>query len=185
MVSTSTDSRALQGIGWKTFQLSLHLPFCAVRTHSRPYQDKRRGPSGYPLRNSWLLGSSPSPGGRNKHKRAGNLYFYEAQTSVVVLGINDAAWTAYGVFDNYFHNRDETGDSIDKHHEDRVRKPDPHSRTDPYDPIASNRSLSRPIWNPRDYFVEVADKRVSQIYEEWTWAVHMMKEVIDERWATS
>jgi hypothetical protein len=77
--------------------------------------------------------------------------------SVVVTGIDDWVWTAYGVFDAYFRSKR----SVEEYHQMRTS-------TSRLDPIAAGKmDLNRPMWLPREYFFKVFEIRIIEVPTEW------------------
>ena len=85
----------------------------------------------------------------------GEAYYYEAQISFLMIGIDEWLWTTYCCVDTFFGS--ET---------DREAYLNPHCPTD----AASGGSLFQkyPVWNPRQYFLAVLSRRMLQARYEWT-----------------
>lgn len=120
--------------------------------------DKRRKMDGTPLRMAEEVihlqrkNSHPS---RSAKKRD---YIYEAQSSVMVTGVDDWVWTAYCFVDVYFKGVRHSED-VNTLSEQTIRF-DPHSggNRHPVDP---------PLWLPREYFLRTLTARMGQVKQEW------------------
>jgi hypothetical protein len=97
---------------------------------------------------------------------AGLLCLYEAQTSVVVTGIDNRVWTAYGIVDTYFGSKE----SVEHYHEENG----PSAQVDP---LAAGQIPAIPsvslIWTPREYFFKILAIRMNEARREW-------RKIIDE-----
>ncbi|KAK4442669.1 hypothetical protein QBC34DRAFT_224960 [Podospora aff. communis PSN243] len=150
--------------GLRTYTFHFHVPFFVLREHSKLRMDPRRNPDGSPLRCSRDLGFLSVPGGEGKKQ-----CLYEAQTSIVLTGLSDRFWTAYGVTDDYYERRGQ--DSIKRHH--RESKQCPAQR----DPIT--RKISSPqgrYLDARAYFLACVEARSRQILREWQYIVVMLND---------
>jgi len=85
----------------------------------------------------------------------GEAYYYEAQISFLMVGVDEWFWTTYCCVDTFFGS--EAGG------EAYLSPPGP---TD----AASGGSLFQryPVWNPRQYFLAVLSRRMLQARYEWT-----------------
>lgn len=81
-----------------------------------------------------------------------DIFYYEAQTSFLITGIDEWHWTAYCCADTFF---------------DSERTPDWYSRNQDDGPIGGNRNEFQPVWNPREYVLIVFSRRLSQVSREW------------------
>jgi hypothetical protein len=122
------------------FTLEFHLPYFALR-EGPPIPDERR------LRAHKLL-----PLARPKEKEA---YFYEAQTSFMIMGIDERLYTAICSVDTFFGG--------EQHRDSYV---DPAIPLDA--PSGGSLWLQFPDWNPRQYWLAVQSYRLSQVTKEWT-----------------
>jgi hypothetical protein len=97
---------------------------------------------------------------------AGLLCLYEAQTSVVVTGIDNWVWTAYGIVDTYFGSKE----SLQHYHKENG----PSAQVDP---LAAGHILAIPsvslIWAPREYFFKIVAIRMNEARRAW-------RKIIDE-----
>ena len=115
------------------------MPYLALR--QSPKTPDRRG-----LRKSHQLPLS-SPGVKDA-------YFYEAQISFILTGIDERLYTAICLADTFFGSED-FRDSYT-------------SQTSALDaPSGGGHWLKFPVWNPRQYFLTVLAKRISQVRGEW------------------
>lgn len=89
---------------------------------------------------------------------------YEAQQSLIILGVDDFFWTAYFCGDSYFTGRNPVHGHLD-------------DKTD--GPAGGLRQCNRPIWDPRYYFLVVLSTRINQVTMEWTALVQFMEIYLD------
>jgi hypothetical protein len=96
---------------------------------------------------AFQAGFSPRAGDKKE-------FFYEAQVSVLLVGIDEWVWTLYCLVETHF------------------------SETEPEDvksnigidqdaPSGEGANYSSPIWNPREYFLLVLSRRLRQVRFEW------------------
>jgi hypothetical protein len=83
-------------------------------------------------------------------------YIYEASVSVIVTGVDDWRWIAYGFVDTYFKN-DNSNETVE-HYED--------GQLDAFS--AGKFSIQSPIWNPREYYLKVLEARMEQVTQEYS-----------------
>lgn len=88
-------------------------------------------------------------------------YLYEAQISVVVVGVDEWVWTAYCCTETYFGSEE----SVDFYHERGLDAP-----------LGGARPTHYPVWNPREYFLLVLTSRMNQIMKEWGNLVNALEE---------
>jgi len=95
---------------------------------------------------------------------------YEAQISLVICGPDEQHWDAYAFVDRYF---DGEGLEEDDFSYDGLQE----------DPIASDLEIDTnlplvdanlPIWNPREYFLNIVEIRMAQVLKEWE---HLVRKV--------
>jgi hypothetical protein len=99
-----------------------------------------------------LRSSRTLPLPRNKDE--GQDFYYEFQLSVLVTGVDEWLWTSYCCVDTYY------GSEPDR----RAYLEDVH----PVEPASGGgASLDFPLWNPREYYLVVLSRRVSQATREW------------------
>jgi hypothetical protein len=97
---------------------------------------------------------------------AGLLCLYEAQTSIVVTGIDNWVWAAYGIVDTYFGSKE----SVRHYHKENG----PSAQVDPLaaGQVPAIPSLSL-IWTPREYFFRIVAIRMNEARKAW-------REIIDK-----
>ncbi len=100
-------------------------------------------------------------------------YLYEAQISIVIVGIDHYTWTAYGTEDTYF--------GTDRYDHVGTRG----SRTS-WDPIVGRGGLdiNCPTWDPREYFLKAVEFRARSIVKDWEWVVRGLEDAVEQRYAT-
>ena len=86
---------------------------------------------------------------------------YEAQISVVIVGIDEWVWTTYCCTETYFGSEE----TVDFYH---MRGLDA--------PLGGARPTHYPVWNPREYFLLVLASRMNQITKEWSNLVTALEE---------
>lgn len=128
-----------------SFSLEFHIPYFALRPGSA-IPDKRT------LQDREFRAHQLLPLERDGE---GEAYYYEAQISFLMIGVDEWFWTTYCCVDTFFGS--ETG---------REAYLNPHCPTD----AASGGSLLQkyPVWNPRQYFLAVLSRRMLQARYEWT-----------------
>jgi len=108
-----------------------------------------------------LRSSRPLPLPRNEDEKE-DLY-YEFQLSVLVTGVDEWLWTSYCCVDTYY------GCEPDR----RAYLEDAH----PAEPASGgSASLDFPIWNPREYYLVVLSRRISQATREWVSLIEAFEE---------
>src|SRR5579871_4683762 len=81
-------------------------------------------------------------------------FYYEAQISVLVTGVDEWLWTTYCCVDAYFGCETGRKEYLD----------DP-----PMEPATLGSStLFFPKWNPREFFLLVLSQRITHATKEWT-----------------
>jgi len=127
--------------------------------------DVRKTIEGKPLRQSWEL---PFLSGPMSASASDNelLCLYEAQTSLVVTGIDSRVWTAYCIVDTYFGSNE----GLLHYHEENG----PSAQVDP---LAAGQIPAIPsitlIWTPREYFSKIVAIRMNEARRAW-------RKIIDE-----
>ena len=165
--------RFVQVKGFRTFSLSFHLPFFALREHHKVKVDRRTRPNGEPLRRSWALddtaGSPPSIQSGGALRKC----LYEAQAAVVLVGIDDRVWTAYCAVDTYFDPFSPA--SVPSHHNE-------FKQTGLlWDPVSGRtRQLHDPCWDARTYFLASLDAHLDNALREWDLVTVAMQEAINK-----
>ncbi len=81
-----------------------------------------------------------------------DLFYYDAQTSLLITGVDEWNWTAYCCVDTFFDNEQD---------------PVWYLQTEYDGPSGGSRAQSQPAWNPREYFLIVFSRRLRQVSREW------------------
>lgn len=127
-----------------SYTFEFHIPYYAIRRGSRI--SDRRKVNNKPLRASRVL---PLAVGDSTN----DLYYYEAQLSFVVTGVDEWRYTSYCCVDTYF-------GSEPRH----LAYLEPPVRIEP---AAGGRlGLELPKWNPREYFLVILSFRIEQAVTE-------------------
>jgi len=130
--------------GDHSYALEFHIPYYAIRRG--PCITDTRKLNGKPLRASRIL---PLAVGDS----AKDLYYYQAQLSFLITGVDEWHYTSYCCVDTYFGS-----------------EPDHQAYLEPPAPIepASGglRELERPLWNPREFFLCIWSFRIEQAVTE-------------------
>ncbi len=134
------------------------------------HTDSRMRPGGIPLRKSQACPCLTPPFVSKSDKTA---YLYEAQASIVIIGIDHSTWTAYGTADTYFDSK--------VRHNSRTK-----GSKGPWDPLPGGVALDMniPIWDPREYFLTVVESRLSGILKEWSLNIRGMEDAIEQRFVS-
>ncbi|KAL4970938.1 uncharacterized protein BDV14DRAFT_194724 [Aspergillus stella-maris] len=128
-----------------TYTFEFHIPYFALR----------RSPAGAPSRSNHVA--------RRKGEFQANFsdyrdnqkeFFHEAQISVLLVGIDEWVWTLYCLVETHFCENG-PGDIIQYISSDRDAA------------SGQGSSYSVPIWNPREYFLLVLSRRMSEVRFEW------------------
>jgi len=102
--------------------------------------------------------------------------FYEAQASVMLFGIEDRIYKAYGTVDTYYLLRSELLASVKTHHKDWTES----SRM--WDPLSRQTEINDPIWESRHYFLSIWAENLAQISTEWDTVTGVMKDAVKKRY---
>ena len=121
------------------FTLEFHLPYYALRQDTALQADSRG------LRRSGHF--IPSPGGPQKPE-----YLYEAQLSLLITGVDEWFWTAYCCAETYF------GSEVSLQY---------YSDNQLDALTGGEKTMSFPVWNPREYFLSILSRRLKQVTKEW------------------
>ena len=81
-----------------------------------------------------------------------DVFYYEAEISFLITGVDEWHWTAYCCVDTFF---------------DGELEPDWYWENHFDGPIGGSRQEFQPVWNPREYFLLVFSRRMSQATREW------------------
>lgn len=148
--------------GFQTYALHFHAPFYALRKHKKVREDPRRRPNGTALRKSW----APSCLDPVSTRR---WCLYELQTSIVVYGISNCVWTAYGIYDDYCNKQPSIETQYDKWNRSEGVKV-------LQDPLTKRPLLYVLIWDGRTYFLQAVRKQCERIKREWESIIRKMEE---------
>ena len=88
-------------------------------------------------------------------------HLYEAQISVVIIGVDEWAWTSYCCTETYFGSEE----SVQFYHSRGLDASSGGAKPTHY-----------PVWNPREYFLFVLSLQVNQITKEWSNIVTTLEE---------
>ncbi|KAI9878373.1 MAG: hypothetical protein M1830_001078 [Pleopsidium flavum] len=122
------------------FSLGFHLPYYALRRSALPAADPRS------LRRTGRFMN-------NGKAQADFEWFHEAQISLLIVGVDEWYWTAYCCVDTYFGSEE----------------PPTYYLEEGFDaPTGAGRHMRDPVWNPREYFLLVLSRRISQVVMEWS-----------------
>jgi hypothetical protein len=123
--------------------MEFHLPYLALRTGD-VVTDKRKKRRSQPM----LRTIEALEAGITED----DIFYYEAQTSFLITGVDEWQWTAYCCVDTFF---------------DGEFEPESYYRNQFDGPIGGSRQEFQPVWNPREYFLIVFSRRLSQVSKEW------------------
>ena len=104
---------------------------------------------------------------------AGLLCLYEAQTSIVVTGIDNWVWAAYGIVDTYFGSKE----SVRHYHKENG----PSAQVDPLaaGQVPAIPSLSL-IWTPREYFLAIVAIRMNEALRAWRETINVVEDIVKQ-----
>ncbi|EXJ59775.1 hypothetical protein A1O7_03922 [Cladophialophora yegresii CBS 114405] len=119
--------------------MEFHLPYCALRRADGSFDPRNFDPRG--LRRAY-------PMLPNYRQPQDQLYYYDAQISVLVTGVVEWYWTAYCCVDT-FAKEPEKVETYMRHKSDG--------------PSAGGSAEHYPLWNPREYFLLVLSRRCTQV----------------------
>jgi len=132
------------------FVMEFHLPYVALRRGARV--SDARG-----LRNSRDMLRTPGDSAEDG-------VLYEAQISLLLVGVDEWYWTAYCCVETYFNSERST----EWYHENHRDAPSGGGKMD-----------FHPVWNPREYFLLVLSRRMNQITMEWQHIVTSLDKTLD------
>jgi hypothetical protein len=155
------------------FLMEFHLPFYAWRRHVVLREDTRKKANGEPLRKSRALAFlvSKDPDGLDDRDCV-----YESCVSCTVTGYNDFVWTACLAVDTYFSDVNETKDKVSDYSDEDVILSDPLL-------AAHNRYIhdpTRPILDPRVYFLAVFSAWIKRVENEWGNVIFRLRRGIEK-----
>lgn len=133
-----------------TFSMGFHLSYMALRD-GPDYSDPRGFRQCYSL--------IKPMGGSSKE-----LYYYDAQISFMITGVDETQWTAYCLVDTHLGS----GQGPEAY---LVHKQD--------GPSGGAQLDSEPCWNPREYLLLVLAERIKQTAREWGNIISTLMERLD------
>ncbi|KAF2009131.1 hypothetical protein BU24DRAFT_91180 [Aaosphaeria arxii CBS 175.79] len=135
------------------YTIEFHIPYLALREGSPMQDDRRQGPHHCPAHKRLPL---PRPGDQEA-------YYYEAQTSFLLTGIDERMYTVVCAVDTFFEREQNKNRQLNK--------------TSSLDaPSGGSLWLEYPVWNPRQYALVVQAQRMLQAREEWTTLINYFVE---------
>lgn len=123
--------------------MEFHLPYPALRT-GKTVTDQR----GQRKSQSML----PTVQALEAEIAEDDIFYYEAQISLLITGVDEWQWTAYCCVDTFF---------------DDEFEPDWYWQNHYDGPMGGSRREFQPVWNPREYFLIVFSRRLRQVSIEW------------------
>ncbi|KAL9113441.1 MAG: hypothetical protein Q9227_002482 [Pyrenula ochraceoflavens] len=130
--------------------MEFHLPYFALRNGPR-CSDPRRLRKAIPILDVDSGGAATirnsTTTGTHSH-----LFLYEAQISLLLVGVDEYFWTVYCSVDTFFGSEQD---------------PSWYAHEGQDAPSGAGLPASLPIWTPRGYFLFVLSRRVNQITNEW------------------
>ncbi|KAL4904774.1 hypothetical protein BDW74DRAFT_21820 [Aspergillus multicolor] len=152
-LSKYITSRAFFGVSMdypirpaSTYTFEFHIPFFALRRSvtgtptSQSHVNRRKG--------EFQASFSTCTGDEKE-------FFHEAQISVLLVGIDEWVWTLYCLVERHY---SETGpEDVKKYIQSGMDAPS-----------GQGINYSMPIWNPREYFLLVLSRRMSEVRSEWS-----------------
>ncbi|KAF2684746.1 hypothetical protein K458DRAFT_487060 [Lentithecium fluviatile CBS 122367] len=154
----------IPAIGRDMFQMELHMPQYALRTHFPSQPDTMNSKCRKWRDLAFLIHDFPGS------QQEGCLCLYEAHFAVALCGTDERRWTAYCFEDSAFDSDRELNES------------DFCYSTINADPIASDGVTdgNRPLWDPREYFLAILRIRIDQIRNEWICTVRTIESIVHE-----
>ena len=132
------------------FSLGFHLSYVALRKGAI-LSDARGIRQSYSMIES--IGDS-----------ADELFYYDAQISFLIIGTDEANWTAYCITDNYMGSRESIEDYVTQNADG---------------PSGGALKESQLCWSPKEYFLLVLSKRIKQTNQEWGNVISTLMERLD------
>ncbi|KAF2467473.1 uncharacterized protein BDR25DRAFT_344857 [Lindgomyces ingoldianus] len=128
-----------------TYTIEFHIPYFALREGPPSLDNRRKGEDDFQAHKLLPL---PRPGDEEA-------YYYEAQTSFLLTGIDERLYSVICFVDTFFESEQSRDSYLDT--------------TSPLDaPSGGSLWLQYPVWNPRQYALAVQSHRIFQAREEWT-----------------
>jgi hypothetical protein len=170
--------RQIQTQSFQAFTFQFSLPFYVLRNHGELRHDSRERANGQPLRRSWKLDCLCESSPATESPSGSSWCLYEAQTSIVLIGIDDRVWTAYATIDTYY--EPDSANSVGFY---EAEWNDHGVLLDPMTGNGGIREFSRPLWDARTYFLSVLEAHLDNYLFELDGITRAMKEVVDKRYA--
>jgi hypothetical protein len=128
------------------FALEFHLPYLALRQ------------AGSAADTRGLRETKRMPGTMDTVEP--EILYHEAQVSFLLVGVDEWFWTVYCCVDTFF------GSERDAQWYKEYG----------FDACSgAGRMINEPVWNPREYFLIVLNRRLAQVAKEWTNAVSILE----------
>jgi hypothetical protein len=134
--------------------MEFHLPYMALRRER--VADPRKLRMTYEMLETLEMEAGRAPN---------DSFYYQAQISFLVTGVDEWQWTAYCCVDRFFGSE---------------RNPDWYLNRQLDGLPAGGRAEFFPIWDPREYFLFVCARRFSQVTKEWSNAILKLESRLDE-----
>jgi hypothetical protein len=134
--------------------MEFHLPYMALRRER--VADPRKLRTSYEMLETLEMETTPAPN---------DSFYHQAQISFLLTGVDEWHWTAYCCVDRFFGSE---------------KNPDWYLSQGFDGPSAGGRDESLPLWNPREYFLFVCDRRFSQVTKEWSNVILKLESRLDE-----
>jgi hypothetical protein len=147
-------------VSWGFF-FEFHIPYHALRYG--PARKDTRYVSGKRLRK---LESLPL---QRESSDPDELYYYEAQTSSLCWGVDEWFWTEIFLVDTWF--------GSEENHKTYLTCRTPGDGFDP--PLGGGRTLEKPCFDPREYFLLKLDRRMEQVATEYSALIETFNKRMD------
>jgi hypothetical protein len=134
--------------------MEFHLPYMALRREL--VADPRKLRTSYEMLKTLEM---------ETRQTTNDSFYYQAQISFLLTGVDEWHWTAYCCVDKFFGSEKDPDWYVSRQ----------------FDGLpAGGRAEFLPLWNPREYFLFVCARRLSQVTKEWTNAVLKLESRLDE-----
>jgi hypothetical protein len=134
--------------------MEFHLPYMAAR-HKR-YVDPRKLRTDYEMLETLEMETT---------KTENDSFYFQAQISFLLSGVDEWHWTAYCCVDTFFGSEKDPAWYVSRQFDG---------------PPGGGRVEFLPIWNPREYFLFVCARRLNQATKEWTNVILKLESRLDE-----
>ncbi|KAL3293589.1 transcription factor SEF1 [Colletotrichum asianum] len=146
--------------GPSIFALDFHLPFRVWRISDQLLVDPRvKASTGRPLRNSRNVNFLVTPSGNSSTPKVHGIY--SGHVGFLVTGYDQWRWTAILATDTWFNTGECVTDKVERYQfdlEDGML----------LDPLGGGQDdATKPIWEPRAYFLRIVLLRIGQVADEW------------------